>query len=713
MTPVSPLINVDTDGQWSSEPVQIRIPVIIPSGKLPVVYLFSPATGELEPLPIIDVSDSYVTIMGRNFEGSSSVTGNLRSADLPTGFQTGFAVFVSGGDLVPDYDTYFTPMADSWKNVNDGSICAPNGFCYGWVLSAIMCYSRHQSPLISSEYYECKSHGDDFDTPYVYQDNRNAIRLHSIIQAFSTIEGEYSKYADNVSPSSTYFELKRALCDTKQPQFLAINSVQKTGHALLVTSSKGNQLNYVDPNAPSVIGSISFSGGNFTPIVTSICNGEKQIEFNRFYFIPQNKMMNKYQYDWYWKQFLSRTIGKGVFEDILIIDQPSFPASGPANQLAQNYVTTQNNLFLAVMQNDSIESSATIDVFPSSTSSSHIRIVPLQIMGRTASPISLNPGKNHLGFEINLLPNGETASSTKTKWADFQWFDVVCLASPTSLNAVPGDKSITLSWDPVAGAASYTLYWANSPGVSTLTATAIKDVTSPYTHPGLSNYNTYYYIVTAECGGITSSYSSEIAAMPGFPSWPIASGPGSVAQVFQPDSVIESGEVHSGGFLVTFPWFDNVDYDGFPLNCKVPLATVLASYPGDILYRAWFDNAAGYCAYDSTKVNQTTPVVLHCETFASGKGFCAPVGQHVLHIQASPFNVQNKTSLYASVTLDLPFNVTAASSPVIYTRNGSDPFEILAFTGAHLPSSSGVSPNMGIPSGWDVLYPDCNGSYTC
>jgi hypothetical protein len=64
-------------------------------------------------------------------------------------------------------------------------------------------------------------------------------------------------------------------------------------------------------------------------------------------------------------------------------------------------------------------------------------------------------------------------------------------AAPTLLMAEPGNESVTLRWDAVAGAASYTLYWSQAASVSTHTGTPIAGVQSPYLHGGLTNGETY------------------------------------------------------------------------------------------------------------------------------------------------------------------------------------------------------------------------------
>ena len=70
--------------------------------------------------------------------------------------------------------------------------------------------------------------------------------------------------------------------------------------------------------------------------------------------------------------------------------------------------------------------------------------------------------------------------------------------SGTASAGVPLAKQLTLTWDPVAGATSYTLYWSTAPDVSSTNGTQISGIsTTSYVHTGLAAGTTYYYVVTA------------------------------------------------------------------------------------------------------------------------------------------------------------------------------------------------------------------------
>ena len=90
-------------------------------------------------------------------------------------------------------------------------------------------------------------------------------------------------------------------------------------------------------------------------------------------------------------------------------------------------------------------------------------------------------------------------------------------ATPTGLMATAGDARVTLTWNPVSGAASYNLYWSTSPGLTPSTGTRIAGVTDRYNQTGLTNGTPYYYIVTGVNADGEGTPSGEVTAIPAMP----------------------------------------------------------------------------------------------------------------------------------------------------------------------------------------------------
>ncbi|MFN0222451.1 pectinesterase family protein [Paenibacillus sp. KR2-11] len=83
---------------------------------------------------------------------------------------------------------------------------------------------------------------------------------------------------------------------------------------------------------------------------------------------------------------------------------------------------------------------------------------------------------------------------------------------PAGLKAAVDDGGVTLSWNPVPGAASYNIKRADSPGGS-YTTMAVSGEAS-YQDQAVTNGTTYYYVVSAVKAGGESVDSDEIAALP-------------------------------------------------------------------------------------------------------------------------------------------------------------------------------------------------------
>ncbi len=89
-------------------------------------------------------------------------------------------------------------------------------------------------------------------------------------------------------------------------------------------------------------------------------------------------------------------------------------------------------------------------------------------------------------------------------------------ATPSGLIAASGNRQIKITWDAVPAASWYNIYWSSASGVTGDKRTKIPDITSNYyTHTGLSNGTTYFYLVTSGNNYGESAESVEIASVPG------------------------------------------------------------------------------------------------------------------------------------------------------------------------------------------------------
>ncbi|MCX5786419.1 MAG: SBBP repeat-containing protein [Elusimicrobia bacterium] len=85
--------------------------------------------------------------------------------------------------------------------------------------------------------------------------------------------------------------------------------------------------------------------------------------------------------------------------------------------------------------------------------------------------------------------------------------------APQNAAVASSNVQNTVSWDAVAEAVSYNIYWGVSAGITTA-STRISGVASPYAHTGLTNGHAYYYRVSAQNASGESALSEEVTGTP-------------------------------------------------------------------------------------------------------------------------------------------------------------------------------------------------------
>lgn len=86
--------------------------------------------------------------------------------------------------------------------------------------------------------------------------------------------------------------------------------------------------------------------------------------------------------------------------------------------------------------------------------------------------------------------------------------------APTEVMLQPGNGQVTLSWNRVADATSYNVYWSTTSGVALSQGARKTGAVSPCLLTGLLNGTTYYFVVTAANQYGESRASAEMSATP-------------------------------------------------------------------------------------------------------------------------------------------------------------------------------------------------------
>ncbi len=121
----------------------------------------------------------------------------------------------------------------------------------------------------------------------------------------------------------------------------------------------------------------------------------------------------------------------------------------------------------------------------------------------------LTNGKPYYFVVTAQTSGGESALSTEVVAVPFLSEPL----RPTAVAVTSGSGSATLSWQPVAGATSYDIYWGKSAGISSASE-KISTTGTSYTQTGLTNNTRYYYAIAANNSRGSSELSRELATTP-------------------------------------------------------------------------------------------------------------------------------------------------------------------------------------------------------
>ncbi|RKN82014.1 InlB B-repeat-containing protein [Paenibacillus ginsengarvi] len=126
--------------------------------------------------------------------------------------------------------------------------------------------------------------------------------------------------------------------------------------------------------------------------------------------------------------------------------------------------------------------------------------------GQATEAIPLNEGDNTIVIEV-IAQNGTMKSYA---------VDVTRgPAAPVGLVALAGDGVVSLNWQNVQGAVSYSVYGGTSSrGYGSAPMATVSGATYGYTASGLENGTSYYFTVVANSDGRNSLYSNEAIAVP-------------------------------------------------------------------------------------------------------------------------------------------------------------------------------------------------------
>lgn len=129
----------------------------------------------------------------------------------------------------------------------------------------------------------------------------------------------------------------------------------------------------------------------------------------------------------------------------------------------------------------------------------------------TYTDTNLINGTNYYYVVSAVNPTGESANSTEITGQP----TIVKPNTPINIDALVGDRVVTLTWHDMVNAESYIIKRATTKG-GPYTLVADQITTNTYTESNLSNATPYYYIIIAKKNSVGESQpSNEIEVIPG------------------------------------------------------------------------------------------------------------------------------------------------------------------------------------------------------
>lgn len=267
----SPLVTMRTDVVKPDSQLALTIPITVREGSFAMGFLYDPATGTYEGLPLVAESPGSITVVTSGAGLNPITSASARSSVGSGGTVSVVALAIDLGVLAlkSELNTGFKPGTDDWEFTNYGSYLEPGGHCAGQSLTAMWYY------------YEKALHGGvrlhhafdlvDKDSMTLWQDNPRGYKFASVVQADIEWKGWAQKaFFTGIKNTNLHYLSWRAFAATMlltgEPQLVGLVS-DSGGHAIIAhrMSLRDSILYVSDPNFPGKEKQIKFSGGKFQP----------------------------------------------------------------------------------------------------------------------------------------------------------------------------------------------------------------------------------------------------------------------------------------------------------------------------------------------------------------------------------------------------------------------------------------------------------------
>ena len=353
---VGPTLIVSNGQGYADSVLTLTMPMPVAANIAVAPFYFDPATKTLEGIPLVARTATSVTLATRHFSGDlmaipgSGAAGGLRASSR-LGFGDVEIVWVQTpqAQLVGTYTTGFQVGVDNWEFINNGDYVSPGGDCEGMSVTE-MYYYYFKAPGGGPRLY----HHFDISLANPY-DNVQGIRF------AGSVQGDYnanwaagvnqvaqlirSGVANGVSPATlTSTWILMTLQVTHQPVLMGLWG-SPGGHAVVAyaatSTSTETDVSFADPNFPSTPRTMTFVGGQLTPITLQTNATAPGGSFTTAYALGVSAEVPITSIDSRWSDFVNKTSGQDRYPSQYTIE--AFDSVNQAwNSLTDTVRTTVN-----------------------------------------------------------------------------------------------------------------------------------------------------------------------------------------------------------------------------------------------------------------------------------------------------------------------------------------------------------------------------------
>lgn len=409
VTPVTPLIQIDNGGALAEEIMTVRVPLSIPPDTFAMGFLFHADTGELEGMPLLELSTNSITLATRHF--STFFISSIPTNALPTAIDSGFK-----------------PGVDDWEFENRGSFLAQGGHCSGQCASALWYYCNRKlkdtPPVPLYGRYDNSLYS--FRTPAVLTDNVLGYKLASRVQEDTDWDSLFRAFALRriLSDLQTLLAFTYSMLVTGEPQHVAVWNTDG-GHALAAYRVNNNVIQVADPNYPGKTDrEITYDAATngFAPYSSGATAADLGHSFPIILYYAKTCLNDWAKIGQRWKEFDAGTIASSDFPVFKVQVKVQEGHGDPWEEIAAFRSDIPNE---AVIETNIYEilTETTVLSGPSVAQADGVNYgTSYQPLGgcSTEHCIALQDGTNRVGVELRAKRTAESAF----EWAGFSWLAV-------------------------------------------------------------------------------------------------------------------------------------------------------------------------------------------------------------------------------------------------------------------------------------------------